>query len=92
MVFEKVEQTTKAIEVGWNRVIQEGGHQAVVQRAGTMITLFFSDRPVMILMMQSPATMSVLDAFIRLCFARVSICLRVDMRPVSCLQCMVKQR
>ena len=45
--FEKIEATTRAIEEGLNQAIQDGGHQAVVQRAGTMITLFFSDRPVM---------------------------------------------
>ena len=45
--FEAIEETTKAIEDGLKALIQEGGHSAVVQRAGTMITLFFSDKPVM---------------------------------------------
>ena len=45
--FEKIDATTAAIEQGLNEAIKEGQHRAVVQRAGTMITLFFSDRPVM---------------------------------------------
>ena len=45
--FEAIEATTASIEQGWNAAIKEGQHKAVVQRAGTMITLFFSDKPVM---------------------------------------------
>ena len=45
--FEKIAQATAQIETGLKQLIAEGQHQAVVQRAGTMLTLFFSDKPVM---------------------------------------------
>jgi glutamate-1-semialdehyde 2,1-aminomutase len=44
--FEEIDATSAQIEEGLNSIIQEDGHTAVVQRAGTMLTLFFSDRPV----------------------------------------------
>lgn len=46
-LFEGVDQVSGQIEDGLNQLIQEGGHEAVVQRAGTMLTLFFSASPVM---------------------------------------------
>jgi glutamate-1-semialdehyde 2,1-aminomutase len=45
-VFDGVDQTTKEIAEGLEDLIQKGGHTAVVQRAGTMMTLFFSSTPV----------------------------------------------
>ena len=45
-VFEGVDATTKAIADGLTELVQKGGHEAVVQRAGTMFTLFFSSNPV----------------------------------------------
>ena len=41
-MFEGVDQISAQIEAGLNELIQAGGHEAVVQRAGTMLTLFFS--------------------------------------------------
>ncbi|MBM4291811.1 MAG: glutamate-1-semialdehyde-2,1-aminomutase [Deltaproteobacteria bacterium] len=46
-VFEGIDAFSARLEEGLNALIREGGHRAVVQRAGTMFTLFFSDRPVM---------------------------------------------
>lgn len=45
--FEEIDAASAHIEAGLNSIIQEDGHAAVVQRAGTMLTLFFSERPVM---------------------------------------------
>ena len=45
--FEKIASITAQIETGLKQLIAEGQHTAVVQRAGTMLTLFFSDKPVM---------------------------------------------
>jgi glutamate-1-semialdehyde 2,1-aminomutase len=45
--FEKIAETTAKIENGLKQLIAEGNYQAVVQRAGIMLTLFFSDKPVM---------------------------------------------
>jgi glutamate-1-semialdehyde 2,1-aminomutase len=46
-LFEGIDKASAMIEDGLNALIKEGGHKAVVQRAGTMLTLFFSDKPVM---------------------------------------------
>jgi glutamate-1-semialdehyde 2,1-aminomutase len=45
-LFEGVDEISAQIERGLNGLIAEGGHEAVVQRAGTMLTLFFSAQPV----------------------------------------------
>ena len=45
-LFERIDATTRAITEGLEALIKSGGHKAVVQRAGTMFTLFFSDKPV----------------------------------------------
>ena len=45
--FDAVDATAAQLEEGLKSIIQEDGYTAVVQRAGTMLTLFFSDRPVM---------------------------------------------
>ena len=44
--FDRIVDTSKSIEEGLNHLIKVGGHRAVVQRAGTMFTLFFSEGPV----------------------------------------------
>ena len=45
-VFEGVERRAAEIAEGLEALVREGGHRAVVQRAGTMFTLFFSEKPV----------------------------------------------
>lgn len=46
-LFEGVDRVSGQIEGGLNELISAGGHKAVVQRAGTMLTLFFSPKTVM---------------------------------------------
>ena len=45
-VFEGVERSAAAIADGLEALVRKGGHRAIVQRAGTMFTLFFSEKPV----------------------------------------------
>ncbi|MEE2644672.1 MAG: glutamate-1-semialdehyde 2,1-aminomutase [Myxococcota bacterium] len=44
--FEAVETRAAQIADGLAELVKAGGHRAVVQRAGTMFTLFFSEKPV----------------------------------------------
>jgi glutamate-1-semialdehyde 2,1-aminomutase len=45
-IFKKADQAAQAICEGLQEIIQSDGHEAIIQRAGTMFTLFFSPKVV----------------------------------------------
>ncbi len=46
-LFDRVFETSAKIAEGLKQIIAEDGHKAVVQYVGSMITVFFTDQPVM---------------------------------------------